>query len=242
MPIRATTESAICAMLSSRFTLWAISQIQIVFYRRMRNLERGVEMSGKIDKIDPRLIKHIGDKDFVIFEGLLDVAHQEGLCLVDTEVKQFPDDGNDHTAVVRAVVKTDKGTFSGTGDANSKNVNSMIAPHIIRMAETRAVARALRFACNIGITSLEELGDIHEGDNQHIPNRKRSEERKDTNNRVTENQKRAIVKMIRQMGVSEEQVEPLIKEKYGAALGDLSYDQCGSIIKKLTKEVNGKTR
>jgi hypothetical protein len=38
----------------------------------------------------------------------------------------------------------------------------MIANHIIRMASTRAKARALRDLSNIGITCLEELGDLTE--------------------------------------------------------------------------------
>ena len=46
--------------------------------------------------------------------------------------------------------------FSDIGDADPSNVNRKIAPHIIRMASTRAKARVLRDLCNIGITCLEE--------------------------------------------------------------------------------------
>jgi len=39
-----------------------------------------------------------------------------------------------------------------------KNVGKMIWPHLLRMAETRAICRALRFATGISMTALEELG------------------------------------------------------------------------------------
>ena len=63
-------------------------------------------------------------------------------------------------AVVKATVEMEDGrNFSGIGDASPENVGRNIVPHIIRMAETRAKARALRDAVNVGATALEELSD-----------------------------------------------------------------------------------
>ena len=122
--------------------------------------------------VDSRFIQRIGDKDFVTFTGLLDLAHRQGLKGVDTALIQAPGEANAYMAIVKASVTTDKGNFTGIGDATPKNVNSRIAPHIVRMAETRAVARALRLACNIGMCSVEELGGDSEGTGQRGRNGK----------------------------------------------------------------------
>jgi hypothetical protein len=61
---------------------------------------------------------------------------------------------------VKATAEMEDGRrFSGIGDASPENVGRNIAPHLIRMAETRAKARALRDAVNVGATALEELSD-----------------------------------------------------------------------------------
>ena len=103
---------------------------------------RKLKMNNNQNTINPEFIIKIKDKEFVIFKGILDIAHQEGLCFIDTEIRQFPNVENNNTAIIKATVKTEKGTFSGTGDANPENVNYMIKPHIIRMAETRAAKRS----------------------------------------------------------------------------------------------------
>jgi hypothetical protein len=74
--------------------------------------------------------------------GRLRLAHEDNEQLsINTEVVQFDTD----LAVVRAVVGTSKGDFSGLG-MSSVDRDQTIAPAILELAESRAIARALRFA------------------------------------------------------------------------------------------------
>jgi len=97
-------------------------------------------------------------KRFVLYAGLLEEAHNRGLRSIETELLQVPSKENGEVAIVKAVVRTEEGKFGGIGDASPHNVNRAIAAHLIRMAETRAKARALRDAINVGVTAFEELG------------------------------------------------------------------------------------
>jgi predicted nucleic acid-binding Zn finger protein len=131
-------------------------------------------MDKRKPRLDERFIKQVDGKDFVLYSGLLDLAHQKNLISsMDVELIQYPTKENDHTAVCKAIAKTALGgPFIDVGDANPMNCNSKVAKHLIRMASTRAKARAraLRDLTNIGMTALEELGDLSEviGENDHV--------------------------------------------------------------------------
>lgn len=113
--------------------------------------------------IDKKFIVNLQGKEFVTYEGLLDVAHQMKLKSIKTDIVQLPNEENQYLCIMKAIAVTEDGKeFHGYGDASPNNVNKNIAPHLIRMAETRAKARALRDLTNIGMTAFEELAESDE--------------------------------------------------------------------------------
>ena len=110
--------------------------------------------------IDKQFIVEKQGRTFALLAGLLDAAHHEGLKSVETQLLQIGDESNERTWLFRASVTTDKGTFTGHGDASPANVSRNMLSVLPRMAESRALARALRFAVNAGaLVAVEELGD-----------------------------------------------------------------------------------
>ena len=139
-------------------------------------------------KIDERFIVELQNKQFVTYEGLLDLAHQMDLTGIYTEIIQFPTPENNNQCIMKATAITGDGKhFEGYGDADNINVNRMIAKHLIRMAQTRDKARALRDLTNVGMTAIEELGDDDEGK----PNSEYS--KKKSKSKATDEDKQAIV-------------------------------------------------
>lgn len=111
--------------------------------------------------VDDSFIEVLQGKEFVLYPGLLDLAHRMGFESMKTEIVQLPTTENGQYAVVRATAVVDGRTFQGIGDASPASVTmKTMTPHLLRLAETRAKARALRDACNIGATAKEELGDV----------------------------------------------------------------------------------
>lgn len=112
----------------------------------------------KKPKLDDRFITNIKGKDFVMYAGVLDLAHQIGLDSMEVEVMQYPTKDNGFEAICKAITYASSGQlFIDFGDANPNNVNKMVVTHLLRVAATRAKARTLRDLTNVGYTCLEEI-------------------------------------------------------------------------------------
>jgi hypothetical protein len=147
---------------------------------------------------------------FVLYSGLLDEAHARGLRSIETELLQVPKAENGEVAIARAVVRTEDGKFSGIGDASPENVGRTIAPHIIRMAETRAKARALRDAINVGVTALEEL-DLGEPE-EFVPVREQEESQQQAPRMPREENKNALPATRKQLNYLEALIADVVED------------------------------
>jgi hypothetical protein len=107
--------------------------------------------------INDSFIINLQGKSYVTYEGLLDLAHQNNLKSLEVELIQIPNKDNNMTAICKATATTENQVYTDFGDASPQSVNSNIAPHLIRMASTRAKARVLRDLTNVGMTAIEEL-------------------------------------------------------------------------------------
>ncbi len=183
-------------------------------------------------KLDERFIMNIKNKEFVQYAGLLDLAHQHGLIKLEVEHLQFPNQENNYTAICRAVATSNNGAvFSDIADADPNNVNKMITPHILRMASTRAKARALRDMCNIGITCMEELGSLDEvidENKQSNSNQKSSNSTRNTSSKQPPNKSTTPEKNTEQPTAStpksthDSQLAPKLSEAQHRAIRNLS--------------------
>ena len=99
---------------------------------------------------------------YVTHNGLLGLARRNRCAGINVRpVPTFSDPSVQRWAFEATVYKskTCKG-FVGYGDADPSNVSSLVRGAEMRVAETRAVNRALRKAYGIGICSVEEIGSV----------------------------------------------------------------------------------
>jgi hypothetical protein len=103
---------------------------------------------------------HIEGRWYVTHAGLLQIALRRRCLGIRTALQEKVSDSNACRWVFKAIVyKSPRSRgFVGYGDADPSNVSSLVHGAEMRVAETRAVNRALRKAYGIGLCSVEELG------------------------------------------------------------------------------------
>ncbi len=97
---------------------------------------------------------------YITHSGLLRLAFRNRCRGINTTLEEQLSDPQANRWVFRAIVHKCRGSkgFVGYGDADPTNTSPLVRGAEMRVAETRAVNRALRKAYGIGLCSVEELG------------------------------------------------------------------------------------
>jgi len=126
-----------------------------------------------------RLSVRVGDllmlegRWYVTHSGLLRLAQRRKCSGIKTELVENVSNPSEGRWVFKAtVLKSESQSFVGYGDADPSNVSFLVHGAEMRIAETRAVNRALRKAYGIGICSVEEIGSLAEPSSSSPQSRK----------------------------------------------------------------------
>jgi hypothetical protein len=104
----------------------------------------------------------LGSKLYVTHAGLLRIGERNQCSGIVTNVQKELSDPTISRWVFCATVFKSSGSkgFVGYGDADPSNTSPLVRGAEMRVAETRAVNRALRRAYGVGCCSVEELGSF----------------------------------------------------------------------------------
>jgi hypothetical protein len=107
---------------------------------------------------------YLDERWYVSHAGLLRIAQRRKCSGINVEcIGEFSDPASKRWAFRATVFKSANCRgFVGYGDADPSNVSPLVHGAEMRVAETRAVNRALRKAYGIGICSVEEIGSFAE--------------------------------------------------------------------------------
>jgi len=147
---RNSKEVEIAKRMWTQLSQSQIEQLEVLLYRYKLSVSAG----------DLLLLN---GKWYVTHSGLLRISHLRRCAGMQIHLEQAASSPSRSRWVFRATVhKSASETFVAYGDADPSNVSPLVHGAEMRVAETRAVNRALRKAYGIGICSVEELGSTSE--------------------------------------------------------------------------------
>ncbi len=144
-----------CADFVERGTEWCKHKLAAALYKRASVLL--VEQAAapkEATTIPPQFVTEIRGKKFVKYAGLLAMAHAKGVVCLSAKFVTV----TETMALAEAtVVFEEGGSWTEAADSTPENVPAKMKEHWPRFALTRAKARALRDALNIGMVADIEL-------------------------------------------------------------------------------------
>jgi hypothetical protein len=131
---------------------WVLSSNQVAL---LRTVTGELKLSVSIGDL-----KLIDGGWYITHSGLMRLARRNRcVAILARPVREFCDPASCRWVFKATVYKSPRSRgFVGYGDADPSNVSSLVHGAEMRVAETRAVNRALRKAYGIGLCSVEELG------------------------------------------------------------------------------------
>jgi hypothetical protein len=187
---------------------------------------------------------------FPVVGGRLRLAHEENKNLnLQTEMVSW--DGQ--YAIFKCSAVTNKGQFVGYGTANSQR-DARLAESLIELAETRSVARALRFAgFGLEFTGAEEVSHVTAAEPEKEQNTNKEaapvfpesngESKPEAkpagngNGKATQAQCRALYALTKRAQYTDQDIESMLRPMNAATFQELSRESASQLITYLQTEV-----
>jgi hypothetical protein len=152
----------------ARFTWGVLSRTALHALKELTERHGLSVAGGDLQQLDGRW--------YVTHAGLLGLARRNRCSGVRVQlVREFCDSASARWVFKATVYKSPRSRgFVGYGDADPSNVSSLVHGAEMRVAETRAVNRALRKAYGIGLCSVEELGWAPRANGPAPPNQRKA--------------------------------------------------------------------
>jgi len=169
------------------------------------------------------LIK-IQGKSYPLVGARLRIAHE---CNKQISIETILQYYNSENVVVQALIRTEKGLFNGLGNASTKR-DKVLANAIVELAETRAIARALRFAgYGVEYTGFEEVGGNTETSND------------DNETNASKTQLNVIFSIAKSLNIDNQELRNIIIDLTGKNFTkDLSKREADIIIQSLKSSLS----
>jgi hypothetical protein len=232
-PVKVKPQRSLLAIRNIRCARrkWEVSRDQVDM---LKGLTEELELS-----VSAGDLMLLDNKWYVTHAGLLRISRRSHCSSIRVQpLREFSDPSSGRWVFMATVYKSPRSRgFVGYGDADPSNVSSLVHGAEMRVAETRAVNRALRKAYGIGLCSVEELGWAPRSKAPELPDQSKTSA--NGNNGYHNGQPRLrdrLCMLIRQYQLDADLVKAYAADYCGtAALRDASRDQVESFINNLAE-------